>query len=126
MTDICCKRCGATDFVKNGVVRLMQRYRCRSCGCNFTMTPPRGKPAEMKSLALLLYSMGNMGYRMIARILRVSHVSVYDWIRGEAAKLPEPEISGETVVLSLDEMWHFLQKKVASKKKSQALDLASV
>ena len=45
MNGIICKRCQATDYVKNGTVRGLQRYRCGACGCNFTMTPPRGKPA---------------------------------------------------------------------------------
>ncbi len=69
MTDICCKRCGATDHVKNGIVREMQRYHCKSCGCNFTQTPPRGKPPAMKALAVLLYAMGNMSFCSIARVL---------------------------------------------------------
>lgn len=114
MSEIVCKRCGAVDYVKNGRVRGLQRYRCTVCGYNFTATGPRGKPAAMKALALLLYGMGNAGYRMIARLLGVSHVSVYNWIRAEAATLPEPEPTGETVVLTLDEMWHFLKKRLRS------------
>jgi transposase-like protein len=110
MSGMICKRCSAADYVKNGKVRALQRYRCKACGCNFTATKPRGKPAAMKTLALLLYGMGNAGYRMIARLLGLSHVSVYSWIRTEAARLPEPEITGETVILTLDEMWHFLKK----------------
>ncbi|MGH9439112.1 MAG: hypothetical protein ACRD22_14740 [Terriglobia bacterium] len=106
--------------MKNGIVRGLQRDRCRACGCNFTATKPRGKPAAMTTLALLLYGMGNAGYRMIARLLGVSHVSVYRWVCAEAAKLPEPEITGETVIVTLDEMWHFL------KKDWEAVDLASV
>ena len=70
MSEVCCKRCGATDHVKNGIVRGFQRYLCLSCGCNFTMTPPRGKPPAMKALALLLYAMGNVSFGSIARILR--------------------------------------------------------
>ena len=38
MTEIICKRCQATDYVKNGIVRGLQRYRCRNCSCNFTST----------------------------------------------------------------------------------------
>ena len=114
MSGIVCKRCAAADYVKNGMVRGLQRYRCKACGCNFTATKPRGKPAALKTLALLLYGMGNASYRMIARLLGVSHVAVYGWIRTEAAKLPEPEIMGETVVLTLDEMWHFLKKRLKS------------
>src|ERR1700688_3563287 len=76
MSEVCCKRCGATDHVKNGIVRGFQRYLCLSCGCNFTMTPPRGKPPAMKALALLLYAMGNVSFGSIARILGVSDVAV--------------------------------------------------
>ena len=54
MAEVHCKRCGSVAFVKNGVVRGHQRYRCRDCGCNFTDTPRRGKPATMKALAVLL------------------------------------------------------------------------
>src|SRR6202046_2785312 len=92
MSEVCCKRCGATDHVKNGIVRGFQRYLCLSCGCNFTMTPPRGKPPAMKALALLLYAMGNVSFGSIARIL------------------PEPSTKAEVVVVTLDEMWHFVKK----------------
>jgi transposase-like protein len=111
MTSVICKRCAAADYVKNGIVRSLQRYRCRKCGCNFTATPPRGKHPAMKALTLLLYAMGNMSYRMIGRLLDTSHVSIYDWIRAEAEKLPVPEVPANVEVVILDEMWHFLQKK---------------
>ena len=35
MAEIICKGCGASDYVKNGYVRGLQRYRCKECGCNF-------------------------------------------------------------------------------------------
>jgi transposase-like protein len=112
MSEISCKGCGAADYVKNGKVRGLQRYRCRQCGCNFTDTRPRGKPAALKALTLLLYGMGNMSYRMIGRLLGVSHVSIYQWIQAEAGALPEPEVPAEVAVVNLDEMWHFLKKRL--------------
>ena len=112
MSEVCCKRCGATDHVKNGIVRGFQRYLCLSCGCNFTMTPPRGKPPAMKALALLLYAMGNVSFGSIARILGVSDVAVLNWVRDEARKLPEPSTKAEVVVVTLDEMWHFVKKRL--------------
>ena len=112
MSEVCCKRCGAADHTKNGIVRDVQRYLCRSCGCNFTMTPPRGKPPAMKALAMLLYAMGNVSFCSIARILGVSDVAVLNWIRDEARKLPEPSIKAEVVVITLDEMWHFVKKRL--------------
>src|ERR1700758_2355464 len=85
MAEIICKRCQAADYVKNGIVRGRQRYRCRKCLCNFTDTEPRGKPAAMKALALLLYAMGNMNFCGIGRLLKVSDVSVLRWARAAAA-----------------------------------------
>ncbi|MGH9344891.1 MAG: IS1/IS1595 family N-terminal zinc-binding domain-containing protein, partial [Terriglobia bacterium] len=70
MTTLSCKGCGASDYVKNGRVRGLQRYRCKACACNFTATPPRGKHPAMKALTLLLCAMGNMSYRMIGRTSR--------------------------------------------------------
>ena len=112
MSEISCKRCGASDHVKNGIVRGLQRYLCRSCGCNFTMTPPRGKPAAMKALAVLLYAMGNVSFGSIARLLGVSDVAVLNWVRDEARKLPEPSIKAEVVVVTLDEIGHFVKKRL--------------
>ena len=58
-----------------------QRYRCKACGRSFTATPPRGKPPAMKALAVLLYALGNVSQGMIAKLLGVSHVAVYKWVR---------------------------------------------
>jgi transposase len=121
MGGIVCKRCHGTDYVKRGTVRNLQRYKCKTCGCNFTNTPARGKPPAMKALALMLYAMGNnMSFCSIARLLGVSDVAVLKWVRNEARRLPEPAVTAETVILTLDEMGHFLKKDL------QALGLARV
>ena len=125
MTDIICKRCQATDYVKNGIVRGLQRYRCHACGCNFTATKPRGKPAAVKALATLLYAMGNMSFCGIARLLNVSDVAVLKWIRHEALKLPEPKMPADVDVVMLDEMHHFLKKRQKSYGFGERLILSS-
>jgi transposase len=114
MAGIVCKRYQGTDYVKRGTVRNLQRYTCKACGYNFTNTPLRGKPPAMKALALMLYAMGNMSFCSIARILGVSDVAVLKWVRNEARQLPEPAVTAETVIITLDEMWHFLKKRLAS------------
>lgn len=110
MATLSCKSCGGMEATKSGFVRGLQRYRCRACGCNFTKTPPRGKPAAMKAMAVLLYAMGNMSFGMIGRILGVSDVSILRWVRAEAKALPEPAVPADVKVLVLDEMWHFVKK----------------
>ena len=111
MTEIICKGCGTADYVKNGKVRGLQRYRCKACGCNFTATKARGMPAAVKALAVLLYAMGNMSFCGIARLLGVSDVAVLKWIRKKAKALPAPEMPADVEIVMLDEMHHFLQKK---------------
>jgi transposase-like protein len=114
MSEIVCKRCGASDYVKNGKVRGLQRYRCKGCGCNFTATKARGKSAAVKALATLLYAMGNMSFNGIARLLGVSDVAVLKWIRKEAEALPAPEMPADVEIVMLDEMHHFLKKRAGN------------
>lgn len=106
-----CKRCQASDSVKNGMVRGRQRYRCRPCSCNFTATKPRAKPAAMKALAMLLYAMGNMSFCGIGRLLKVSDVSVLRWVRVAALERPEPEMPADVEWVMLDEVHHFIKRR---------------
>ena len=106
-----CPRCGHEHTVKNGSVKGKPRRKCKSCGYQFTRTLPMGKPVGRKALAIVLYLSG-LSMRRIGTICGVSRQSVLNWVRDfavEHAKKPEPH--GETVVLELDEMWHFLEKK---------------
>ena len=105
-----CKRCGSEEQTKNGFMRGRQRYRCKGCGLNFTDTPPRGMPFQLKVVAVLLYVSG-LSMNRTAKLLGVSTPSVMAWIEQFAeafAQKPEPE--GRAVVVELDEMWHFLKK----------------
>ena len=48
---------------------------------------------------------------MIARLFKVSRSTVLYWIRSMGSRLPEPVVSGEIAEVSIDEMWHFINKK---------------
>ena len=109
-----CKRCGAEEHIRNGLMRGKQRYRCKACGLNFTDTPPRGMPLAMKVSAVLLYVSG-LSMNRTAKLLGVSTPTVMAWIERFAevyAQKPEPK--GRAVVVELDEMWHFLKKSRTS------------
>ena len=106
-----CKKCNSIQYVKNGIVRGLQRYRCKACGCNFTNTPKRGKPEAMKALAILLYTLGNASFGMIGRLLNVSNVAVLKWIRKEAKPLERPTVSSDLKLVQIDEMWHYVNGK---------------
>jgi insertion element IS1 protein InsB len=109
--EVCCKRCGSAKYVKNGLMRGKQRYLCKTCGLAFTDTPARGKPLALKAAAVLLYVSG-LSMNRTAKLLGVSTPTVQAWLEQFAAayaQKPEPE--GRAVVIELDEMWHYLQKK---------------
>ena len=88
-----------------------QRYRCKACGRNFTATPPRGKPPATKALAVLLYASGNVSQGMIAKLLGVSHVAVYKWVRAAGEATPAPSTVPDDNIVQIDEMWHFVDGK---------------
>ena len=109
-----CKRCGSAEQTKNGFMRGRQRYRCRACGLNFTDTPPRGMPLQVKVTAVLLYISG-LSMNRTAKLLGVSTPSVMAWIERFAKEhAPKPEPVGRALVVELDEMWHFLKKRPTS------------
>src|SRR3954462_10245852 len=88
-----------------------QRYRCKARGRNFTATPARGKPPAMRALAVLLYSLGNVSQGMIAKLLGVSHVAVYEWVRAAGEAAPTPPTASSEGVVQIDEMGHFVHGK---------------
>ena len=53
-------------------MRGKQRYRCRACGLNFTDTPPRGMPLQVKVTAVLLYVSG-LSMNRTAKLLGCVH-----------------------------------------------------
>ena len=108
-----CRKCAGEHIVKNGHHLGRQRYKCKKCGFQFTRETARGKDVETKCLAIILYVNG-LSFRAIAKIIRVSHKTVHDWVKAfgvETYEKPKPE--GD-VALELDEMWHFIGKKKTS------------
>src|SRR3954453_19604736 len=114
MAELCCKHCGSGSFVRNGMAAGHQRYRCKACGRNFTATPARGKPPAMKALAVLLYALGNVSQGVIAKLLGVSHVAVYKWVRAAGEGTPAPSATPSDDIVQIDEMWHFVDGKKGS------------
>ena len=111
MSGLGCKHCGSGAFVMNGMAHGQQRYRWKGGGRSFTATPPRGKPAAMKALAVLLYALGNVSQGMIAKLLGVSHVAVYKWVRAAGEDTPAPLVAPSSGIVQIDEMWHFVGGK---------------
>ena len=106
-----CPKCKSSHVVKNGSVKGIHKQLCRGCGFQFTRMTPRGEPMRKKIIAVVLY-MSGLSFNRIGELCNVSAQSVLNWIRkfaAEHAERPKPE--GQAVVLELDELWHYLQKK---------------
>ena len=68
----------------------------------------------MKREAVSLYCTG-LSLNAIGKRLGVSAQSVMRWVRDHAREhCPKPEPTGRAVVVEIDEVWHFVQKKPAS------------
>jgi len=106
-----CPKCAHDHIVKNGHVKEKQRWKCRNCGFEWTLDKPRGAHPAAKALAVLMYSTGKSSYGMIARLLNVSSVAVYKWIRKTAEQIPAPQVEANLQEVEFDEMWHFIQSK---------------
>jgi len=108
-----CPKCKSSQTVKNGFLCNRQRYKCKECGYQFTRTTPRGKPMKDKLLAIVLYMHG-LSLNAIARLFNVSAPAVLKWVRNFARKNYEKPKPGSAVIMEVDEMWHYLQKKPTS------------
>ena len=72
-------KCGSAKVVKNGMAVNKQRYKCCSCGYQFTRNTPRGKSISTKLLAHGLYECG-MTMRQVARLTGVTPQTISRWI----------------------------------------------
>lgn len=76
-----CPRCASAEHTKNGIVNGLQRYKCKQCAYNFTVEQKSSLiDAGKKRLAVILYLEG-LRITSISELLKVSHVSVLNWVR---------------------------------------------
>ena len=52
--------------------------------------------------------MGNASQGMIAKLLGVSHVAVYKWIRAAGEAAPLHDATPSSGIVQIDEMWHIV------------------
>jgi transposase-like protein len=106
-----CPKCKSSHKVKNGIVRGLQRYKCSECRFNYTLSYERVSEKEKKRrFGLALYLEG-LGFHSIARLLKVSHVTVINWVRKYAGELSMIRNSKPVRVMELDEMHSYVGRK---------------
>jgi len=98
-----CPRCKSRKFIKSGIVKERQRYKCKECAYHYSVIQKSDTSKESeRRLALTLYLEG-LGFRSIGRILGFSHVAVYNWIRSFGEQI-ESLKQKEATIVEMDEM----------------------
>lgn len=105
----CCPKCSHEKSIKAGIVNGRQRWKCKGCGYHYTVLQ-RGADAATKRQALELYLEG-LGFRSIGRILKYSHVSIYNWIREFGEKLDGIRRPEGLDIVEIDEMHTYIAHK---------------
>lgn len=106
-----CPKCDSTEYRKDGIVIGRQRYRCKECDYRYTVRKRSPRvPEKKKRFAIELYLEG-MGFRAIGRVLKVSQVSVMNWVRQYARQLEPIKSPSRPVVVEMDEMHSYIRSK---------------
>jgi transposase len=107
-----CPKCLSLLCVKAGFKTGKQRYKCKKCGCFYTQSQSRGFSVEVKKQAIQLYLEG-LGFRAIGRVLKVSHVTVQNWVNllGEAIQKVKSRYPARVQRIELDEIHHYVGEK---------------
>lgn len=106
-----CPKCESEQIVKSGIINNRQRFKCKNCQYNFTVSKV-GKEIDSYYVvkAIQLYVEG-ISMREIERVLGVSHVSVSNWVKKYNIKAPEKyEYHPTYKVLSHSELCRFVEE----------------
>ena len=105
------QRCKSSEYSKDGIVNLRQRYKCKKCVYRYTVEKKSDlKSDATKRLALELYLEG-LGFRSIGRILKISYGSVYKWVKEWGEKVSLPKSTRPVEMVELDEMRTYIMSK---------------
>ena len=120
-----CPRCKSQQFIKSGIVKERQRYKCKECAYYYSVFQKSDTSNQsQRRLALTLYLEG-LGFRSIGRILGFSHVAVYNWIKSFGEQI-ETVKQKEATIVEIDEMHSYVgNKKTIAGSGLLLIDLAS-
>jgi len=92
-------------------MRGMQRYKCKSCGCHYTIGFTQNAEKERKRRFALSMYLEGLGFHSIGRLLGVSHVSVLNWVRKYGRELESIRNPRPTQMVELDELHTYVGHK---------------
>ncbi len=111
-----CPRCKSESNVKNGIIKGVQRYKCKNCHFNFTVEiKSTAQPVDVKKIGIMLYLLG-LGFNPISRLLNVSHVTVIKWIEKYGGQLRELKTEKPVKIIGPDEMQRYYELQASSER----------
>jgi transposase-like protein len=106
-----CPKCVSEEYCKDGIVKGRQRFKCKNCNYRYTVEKKSNvKSEETKRLAFEMYLEG-VGFRGIGRILKISYVTVFQWIKKWGENMELPRRNEAISVVELDEMHTYVSRK---------------
>ena len=106
-----CPNCKNDKSVKNGLIKGKQRFKCKECGCNYTVGHAEVSEKEKKRRFGLSMYLGGLGFHSIGRLLQVSHVTVMNWVRKYGSELSSIRNQKPVRIMELDEMHSYVGHK---------------
>ena len=108
-----CKNCETEYVVKSGFVRGKQRYKCKKCGCFFTVGDERTNEqiATLKALCALFYSMGNTSYSKLGKLFGRDRSLIYRWVKETGLNTKNPTTAETIGEIKLDNLEHFINSQ---------------
>ena len=117
-----CSKCKSEYSVKNGFMKGAQRYKCKDCGCNYTVDYSIIAEKEKKRRFGLSMYLEGLGFHSIGRLLNVSHVSVINWVKKYGSELSSVRNPKPVKIMEMDELHTY----VGSKKTTDGYGLLSI
>ena len=107
-------KCKSDKKSKNVIIRELQVYKCKECGCNYTLSYREVSNKEKKRRFTLSIYLEGLGFHSIRRLLGVSHVSVLNWVRKYGGELSSIHNPRPAEIIEMDKLHSYLGHKKLS------------
>ena len=106
-----CSKCQSENKIRNGIVRNVQRYKCKECGNNFSIDYSQVAERDRRRRFGLAMYLEGLGFHSIGRLLNVSHVTVINWVKKYGSELSKIRNPKPVQVMELDEIHSYVGSK---------------
>ncbi|MDR2180169.1 MAG: hypothetical protein LBP21_07655 [Synergistaceae bacterium] len=108
-----CRKCGSSEYVKNGKRKGEQCYRCKDCGFQYTKSESKRHNDADRNKAIALYFLG-VSMDAIASLFHVNPSTILRWVHNFEINTSEKPTPERPEIIELDEMLHLIKSKKAS------------